>query len=93
MKLIQSKERFPTGAHFDFSHVPNHIAQLALELMKTQPLLQGRPDGETSTGYPKTRPATPQEIVEAILDVATIAYAEFERRDLLVEVDFSKPNA
>jgi hypothetical protein len=65
---------------------PEPEARFAIELMIRMALASATPDGEDSAGRQKLRLATPNEIVERACDIASAAFAGFEKREWLAKL-------
>lgn len=65
---------------------PTQVAETALRLATEWGLMAWTADGEDSAGRSKSRGMTPTEIVQHACDTAAELWAEFEKRDWLLEL-------
>lgn len=61
-------------------------AEFALALVERWGLVAGVPEGEDSAGRAQLRLLTPAEVVARAFDCAKLAYAEAEKRGLVIDL-------
>jgi hypothetical protein len=68
------------------SIAPTQKADIALQLAIHWGMVAGMPDGEDTAGHSRMRRMTPDEITAHACDTAAAMWAEFEKRDWLLDV-------
>lgn len=76
--VAEETDRFK-GLHIHERQSLSHVARFALDLIRagSAPAV---PDGETSTGFPKYRVYTPEELVDRSMQIAELTFAALEQR-------------
>jgi hypothetical protein len=87
-KYIEYKEpRYgEKGITITNSVIPHPEAEFAMGMIERMSLYCANPDGEDSAGRAKLRLMTPEEIANRACDIAAAAFAQFEKRDWLLQV-------
>lgn len=70
--------------------LPSHQGRFAEELMRHLAIVAAVPDGEDSLGRQKFRLMTEEEAVTRATKMAELAWAEFEKRNWILEVPLPK---
>lgn len=72
------------------TEIPHPQAQLAGELMRHLAIVAAVPDGVDDAGRQKVRLMTEAEVVERATKIADLAWAEYRKRNWLLDVPVPK---
>lgn len=87
--FIYKRAKYGEGLDRAYPHprfLPDPRASFAMQIIERWALVAAEADGEDSAGRAKPRRLDPAEVVRIACEISDGAYAEFERREWLVEV-------
>lgn len=91
MKYIERKSyKGGTEIVICATEVEQPEAKMAMELMKHLAIIAGAPDGVDEAGRQKLRLMTEREVVMRASKIAALAWAEFRRREWILDIPLPK---